>query len=108
MKSEDLKAAVPYLSREEQDLLSDLGAATGKDGVGAALDMDIRHGLSSALGNMGAAVQTLLVLLNRHGMLPPRPCPPITTCLKASPRRLPTGPPGCADPMISISPPCWP
>ena len=71
MKSEDLKAAVPYLSREEQDLLSDLGAATGKDCVGAALDMDIRHGLSSALGNMGAAVQTLLVLLNRHGMLPP-------------------------------------
>lgn len=70
MKPEDMKAAVPYLSREEQDLLLDLGA-TGKDGVGAALDTDIRHGLSSALGNMGSAVQMLLMLLNRHGMLPP-------------------------------------
>lgn len=66
MKSEDLKAAVPYLSREEQDLLLDLGDATGGDGVTAALDMDIRHGLTSALGDMGSAVQMLLMLLNRH------------------------------------------
>lgn len=71
MKPEDMKAAVPYLSREEQELLSDFGAVVGKDGVSAALDMDIRHGLSSALGNMGAAVQTLLMLLSRHGAFPP-------------------------------------
>lgn len=66
MKSEDLKAAVPHLSREEQDLLLDFGAVTGEDGVTAALDMDIRHGLAAALGDMGSAVQLLLMLMNRH------------------------------------------
>ena len=76
VKPEDMKAAVPALSAEDQDLLSRFGLATGQDGVSAALDMDIRHGLSAALGSMGAAVQTLLVLLNRHGMLPPDPARP--------------------------------
>lgn len=66
MKSEDLQAAVPYLSREEQDLLLHLGEAVGEDGVTVAMDMDIRHGLTAALGEMGNAVQMLLVLLNRH------------------------------------------
>lgn len=66
MKSEDLRAAVPYLSQEEQELLLHLGEATGEDGVAVAMDMDIRHGLTSALGEMGNAVQMLLMLLNRH------------------------------------------
>ncbi|MCH5277297.1 MAG: hypothetical protein J1E80_05615 [Desulfovibrionaceae bacterium] len=71
LKPEDMHAAIPSLSAEDQELLSRFGLVTGQDGISAALDMDIRHGLSSALGNMGAAVQTLLALLNRHGMLPP-------------------------------------
>lgn len=71
MKPEDMKTAVPSLSPEDQELLAKFGLVTGQDGVSAALDMDIRHGLSAALGSMGAAVQTLLVLLNRHGVLPP-------------------------------------
>ena len=71
LKPEDMHAAVPALSPEDQELLSRFGLVTGQNGVNAALDMDIRHGLSAALGTMGAAVQTLLVLLNRHGVLPP-------------------------------------
>lgn len=66
MKSKELKSAVPYLSREDQELLCELGEITGRDGVAAALDMNIRHGLASALGDMSLAVQTLLMLMNRH------------------------------------------
>lgn len=66
MKTEDLQAAVPYLTAEEQDLLLRLGVATGEDGVAVAVDMDIRRGLTCALSDMGNAVQLLLTLLTRH------------------------------------------
>lgn len=68
MKSDELRTAIPYLPPDEQDMLRRLGRITGEDAVTVALDMDIRHGLTGALGDMGNAVQSLLLLLNRAAL----------------------------------------
>jgi hypothetical protein len=83
MNRNNLKAALPHLSLDEQELLRHLGSATGEDGVTVAMDMAIRHGLTSALGDMGSAVQLLLILLNKHAVeLPENAMPSFDKLLK--------------------------
>ena len=72
MKPDKMRAAIPYLSREEQELLLQVEHVTGQDAVSVAMDMEIRHGLTDALGQMGSAVQHLLSMLDTYGLVPPK------------------------------------
>lgn len=74
MKMEELGTAASHLSADDQEMLSRLGEAAGENGVAVALDMNIRHGLTTAMGEMGQSIQLLLNLLTRCNITLPEHC----------------------------------
>ena len=72
MKPDKMRAAISYLSREDQELLMQMELVTGQDSVTVVMDMEIRHGLTDALGQMGSAVQRLLSMLDIYGLVLPK------------------------------------
>jgi len=72
MKPGKMREAISCLNREEQDLLMQVEHVTGQDSVTVVMDMEIRHGLTDTLGQMGNAVQHLLSMLDSYGLVLPK------------------------------------